>query len=432
MSQTGKIAEVLFEQTIETYESQISMLSLVDIFKPDAKDMQNSGNAIWRTVQQHAPIIEGWDISGLETDIIEETYPALLGTPKNDFVKQRADDLRDMQFWEKRGKQSGKRQASELNKQIASLIALTGSQFYRFESGAADANGYGFVAEAQTILNERQLPTDDQRHFMLNDRDLLKFSKELSGRQTMQGRPEDDAWAKGQIGNNIAEFDIHTGSFLPSILGGVSPDTTTTAAVSDKPEGGTVNSTLSTVTNVDYRLSSLIPVVSNVGYNIGDKVLFDNSGVLVEAIGLDDKTETGQAMTFTIVGLPVSGTEIQVFPKPIAADDVLLTTLEKAYANINTTIEAGATVVRLNIDPIAKTNLFWCKDSIEVVAGEAPIELLNQFGGMKVVSTTMKNGQKMYMAYDGNIDDMTFKYRLFTWYGLTNKNPQANGVAVTY
>ena len=186
MATTGKIAEVLFEQTIETYEHQMQMLDLVDVFKPNGSDMQNSGDVIWRTVQQHAPIIDGWDIGGQQTDIIEETYPALLGSPKNDFVQQNAYDLRDMSFWDKRGKQSGKRQATELNKQIASLIALTGSQFYR----SAAANGYEFIAEAQTILNERQLPCEEQRHFMINDRDMLKFSSELSGRQTMQGRPE--------------------------------------------------------------------------------------------------------------------------------------------------------------------------------------------------------------------------------------------------
>ena len=111
--QTGKIAEVLFEQTIESYEHQMSMLNLVELFKPDASDMQNSGNAIWRTVQQHAPIIEGFDIEGKATGIIEETYPALLGAPQNDFVEMQVDDLRDTSFWDKRGKQSGKRQATE-------------------------------------------------------------------------------------------------------------------------------------------------------------------------------------------------------------------------------------------------------------------------------------------------------------------------------
>jgi hypothetical protein len=37
----------------------------------------------------------------------------------------------------------------------------------------------------------------------------------------------------------------------------------------------------------------------------------------------------------------------------------------------------------------------------------------------------------MYMVYDGSLVDMTFRYRLFVWAGVTVANPQAVGVAVT-
>jgi hypothetical protein len=429
MASTGKIAEVLFESTIDTYEHQMQMLSLVDVFKPNTADMQNAGDVIWRPVQQHAPVIDGWDVSTKETGIIEETYPAFLGDPANDFIEQRADDLRDMRFWERRGEQSGRRQATELNKRIASLIANTGSMFYSFDTSVSKS-GYNFIAEAQALMNERQLPTDDMRYFMLNDRDQLTFSSDLAGRQTLQGRPE-STWNTGQIGQNVAEFDVYTGSFLPNLLGGADPATTTTADVSDKPEGGNVNLATNTVTNVDYRISSAIPVVAAGGYNVGDIVTFSNGVVPVQSVGLADKTPSGQAMTFRIVEVDGIGNTVKVFPKPIAADDGLLTTLEQAYANIDTKILSGASMNRVNTDATKKTNIFWCKNSVEVTSGDAPIQLLNEFGGMKVVSSTMKNGQKMYMAYDGKLDDMTFRCRIFTWYGLTNRNPSANGVAVT-
>jgi hypothetical protein len=422
MASTGKIAEVLFEKTLETYEHQMQLLDLVEHFEPSSADMQNANNFVWRPVQQHAPIINGWDLTGQETDIIEETYPAILGTPANDFFEQRADDLRDMRFWERRGEQSGMRQATELNKRLAELVRDTGSIFYR----STALSGYDFIAEAQAQLNERQV-ADDMRYFVLNDRDNLKFGQDLAARQTLQGRPE-QTWKTGQIGQNVAEFDVYTGSFLPHLVGGADPATTTTAAISEKPEGGSVSAT-GVVTNVDYRLGT-IPVTSSVGYNVGDKVKFSNGGTDVQSIGLADKNPSGQPMTFTVVAIP-DGTTLQVYPKPIALDDAGLTDLEKAYANIDTQITSGADVNRLNTDASAKINAFWCKKSLEVTGGDAPIELLNEFGGMKVISSTMSNGQKMYMAYDGDIDSLTFKCRLFTWYGLTNANPSANGVAIT-
>lgn len=55
---------------------------------------------------------------------------------------------------------------------------------------------------------------------------------------------------------------------------------------------------------------------------------------------------------------------------------------------------------------------------------------MQQFDGKKVMTQTMKNGLNMYMVYDGNINDMSFRYRLFTWYGITVKDPSRVGVAI--
>lgn len=425
MASTGKIVEVLFENSIETYEHQEMMLPLVDFYKPDAADMQNGDNFIWRTVQQHAPIIEGWDMTGNEQEIIEETYPAVLGLPQNDFVQQRADQMRTTKFWEDRGKISGKQQATQLNKAIVTAMKTQGSMYYRSNA----TSGYDFISEAQAIMNERQ-GMHNQRCFMLNDRDTKLFATDLAARQTLQGRPEDEAWTKGQIGANVAEFNVYTGSFLPNLAGGAAVSTTVTGNQSFKPEGGSVDATTGVVTNVDYR-SATIPVAASASYNIGDKVTIDNGGTPVQSIGLADKTATNQDMTFTIIAKP-SGTSIKVSPKPIAADDAALTETELAYANIDTVILNTATVERVNSDASNKTNLFWDKDAVEVLGGTIPAELFKQFDGMMKISHTMSNGQEMYMVYDGNIATMTFRYRLFTWYGITIKDPSRVGVAVTF
>lgn len=421
---SGKIAEVIFEEALETYEHQDMLLNTVSFYEPDGATMQNSGNVIWRPVQQHAPIIPGWDLTGQETGIIEETYPAILGTPSNDFVSQRADDMRDMQFWKRRGQQSGKQQATNLNKAIATAIAVQGSMFYRSNA----ASGYSFIAEAQALMNERQGKMTD-RTFILNDRDNLKFGNDLAGRQTVQGRPE-TTWATGQIGQNVAEFDVYTASFLPNIVGGADPATTVTANQSFAPAAGTSDPVTGLVTNVDYR-SATIPVTASAGYNIGDKVTFANGGVTVKAVGLADKTNTGVAMTFTVVAKP-NATSITVYPKPIAFDDPGLSAVQKAYANVDTRILNAATVNRVNTDASKKANLFFDKDAVEVLGGNIPANLFKEFDGMKVINATMKNGQKMYMVYDGKLDDLSLRFRLFTWWGVTIKDPSRCGVAVTF
>lgn len=417
---TGKTVEVLFEKTKEMYEHQMQMLDLTMYEEPDGGALQNSGNVIWRPRQQHRPILEGWDLTGDETGIIEETYPAILGTPKNDFIKQRADNMRDQTFWERAGEQSGLKQATELNKGIANAIAIQGSLFVRSNA----TSGYNFIAEAQAVMNERE-SFNSGRNFMLNDRDNLTFGGDLAGRQTLQGRPE-DTWKTGQIGQNIAGFDVYTGSFLPNLVGGANPATTVTGNQSFVPEGGSVDTATGIVTNVDAR-SADIPVAASASYNVGDKVTI---GAL-QSVGLADKTPTGQLMTFSIVAKP-DGTTITVYPKPIAADDAALSDLEKAYANVDTTIVNADTVDRLNIDATNKTNLFWDKAAVEVLGGTIPANLFSEYDGMKVVSDTMANGQTLYMVYDGQIEDMSFRYRLFTWYGITVCDPANCGVGVTY
>ena len=415
-TQSGKIAEVFFESVLDTYEDQTMLVDKTQVFKPEDSTMQNSGNVIWRPVEQHAPIIEGFDITSQEQQIIEETYPAFLGTPKNDFVSQRIDDLRDMTFWERRGKVAGRQQATELNKGIANLINTSGSMYY--ESNAT--SGFNFISEGQALMNERQ-GLQTERCYILNDRSTQKFGEDLAGRQTIKGRPA-DTWSTGQIGSSVAEFNVYTGSFLPTVNAS-SGSTTTTATFSGKPEGGTVAASTFIVTNVDYRTAT-IAVTASAGFAVGDKVTFAN----VNAVGLADKTDTDLLMTFSIVSIP-NGTSVEIFPKPIALDDAGLDVTEKAYANVNTQIVSGAAMLAVNTTG-GRANLFYDNDAIEVLGGNVPMELMGEFDGMKVISETMSNGLNMYMVYDARLDDLRLRYRLFTWYGLTARDPSRMGVSV--
>jgi hypothetical protein len=421
---SGKIAIQMFEDWLETYQTQKMLLPLVNHWIPDAADLQNAGNQIWRPVQQHAPVIEGWDLTDDETGIIQQQYPAVLGTPYNDYVSQRIDDMRDMQFWKERAKTSARRQASYLNSKIASAMALQGSLHIRSDA----SSGFDYISEAQALMNERQL-VDNGRHFLLNDRNTQRFAENLAGRQTLQGRP-DETWKSGQIGKNVAQFDVHTGSFLPLLTGGASPATTVTGNQSFAPVAGTVDTTTGVVTNTDSRTAT-IAVAASASYNIGDKVYFTNSGTPVYAVGLDDKVVTSSPMTFTIVAKP-NGTSVTVMPRPIAINDGALSALQQAYGNINTTILNGAVMVRTNIDASARTDLFWDKDAVEVIGGALPAQMFQELSGKKVITENMDNGQPVYMVWSGDVDKLTFSWRLFTWYGITVANPSAVGVATTY
>ena len=418
----GKIAEVMFEDLLESIDDQTAIADNCQRFEPSASDMQNSENAIWRPVEQQSNIFKGWDATGKESGIIQETYPSVLQEPSNALVEMRADKLRDLDFWRRQGKRDGKQMVVEQNLEICNAIMNQGSLFYR----SAETDGFSFLSEAQVTMNEQQR-FETNRHFYLNDRANQKFGKELAGRQTLQGRPE-EVWANGQIGQNIAGFDsVNTASFLPTLGGGVD-GSTVTGDQSFKPEGGSVTTT-GIVTNVDYRYAQ-IPVAIGGNFEIGDKVVFSNGADKVMAVGSSTKQNTNEPRTFTVVGVP-STTLIEIFPKPIAYDDPGLTDLEKQYANINTQILNLATVDCVNTDAAVKTNLFFDKDAVEIVSGTIPAQLFGEYNGHKVISETMKNGQPIYMIYDANMINMNFRYRVFSWYDVVIKDPMRCGVAIS-
>lgn len=417
---TGKIAEVMFESTLETIEDQHMLADTCTMFQPDAGKLQDAGDVIWRPVEQQAVIQDGDDLTGQETGIIEETYPSILGVTKSDFVKQSMRDSRDMGFWERRGQRSGRQMVTTLNTAIADAIKTQGSGFYRSDA----ASGFTFISEAQAMLNEEQRSTG-KRNFILNDRSSQKFAQDLAGRQTLQGRPE-EVWNKGQIAQNVAEFDVYTGSFLSNLTGGALAGVTVDGAQSFAPEAGSVDLTTGQVTNVDYRVAN-VSVSSSAGLNVGDKITFAG----VNAIGNSDKNDANRLKTFTVVGKP-DATTISIYPKPIAFDDAALSTIEKAYANVNTTLADAAAVTRLNSDASAKSNIFYDSDAVEVVTSAMPADLFSQFAGFKVIQSTTKGGLPLYMVYDGRIDDLSFRYRIFSAWGVTIADPQRCGVAIDY
>jgi len=317
----------------------------------------------------------------------------------------------------RRGKAAAKKLSADQNQRIASLVTSTGSLFSRTATA-----GYDFLATPEAIMDERQVAAMTGRSFFLNPRTHQRIASDLASRGTLSGRPE-GAYAKSMVGADIAGFDVYRSAYLPTLAGGAAPVATVLTTVSQKPEGLTTVGGVNV--NVDYRLGTVVLAAGKGAlYSVGDRISFAG----VKSLGMLDKTNTGQDMTFTIMS--ISTDTIGVYPKPIALNDAALSVDEKAYANIATQITAGTTVTRLNIDTLAQTNAFWANDSIEIIGGSAPLDYLGQLDGMEIMESTLASGTKLFMAYQGSIDDFSLKCRMFTWYGLCNKRPDANGIAI--
>ena len=414
---TLKTIIAFYDDALKQLNDDFTYASRVDVDSIEPGRLQNANDIYWRNVEQQRPIIEGWDLTGQETGTIEQGYPLQLEDPKNDFMEYRIDDLRDRGFMSRAAMASAKKQNSYLNKRIAEVVANTGTLTY--ESSSA---GFDFVAEADTLMTERGAYRDMGSSFFLNPRTNQVMASDLASRSDLSGRPE-TAYGTAMIGKNVAGFDLFRAPTYGTIPARVNATGGTVSAdVTEVPEGFTTSG--GSIVNVDYRVGAIpLGLGEGANFQVGDVITVSG----VNALNVMDKTDTGQLMTFRVVSIDTD--TLNVYPKPIAADQAGITDEQAAYANISTAITSGATVAATNVNG-GNANSFWANDSICVVNGRQPFEILNEFDGMKVVSETLDNGLDLYMAYDANLATVNARVRLFTRWGLVNKDPARNGNAI--
>ncbi len=408
-----------YDDVLKQLNDEFSYIDRVEVDTIEPSRLQNANDIYWRNVEQQRPIISGWDLTGQETGTIEQGYPLQLEDPKNDLMEWRIDDLRDRGFMERASRASAKRQNAELNKRITNLVADTGTLSYE-----SSTSGFDFVAEADTLMTERGAYRDMGASFFLSPRVNQVMASDLASRTLYPDNRSEAAYNSAMIGQNVAGFDIFRAPTYGTIPARVNATGGTVASdVTEVPEGFT-NVGTNSIQNVDYRVGD-IPLGAGEGANfqVGDIITVAG----VNAVNVMDKTDTGQLMTFRVVDINTD--TLSVYPKPIAADQAGITTEQAAYANISTSIDSGATVSAVNANG-GNANSFWANDSICVVNGRQPFEVLNEFEGMKVVSQTLDNGLDLYMAYDANLATVNARVRLFTRWGLVNKDPSRNGNAI--
>ena len=419
---SGKIIATFFDKAVEQLNKNTLLGKMVEVDTIDTSTAQNASDVYWRNVEQQAPLLEGRDLTGQITDVIEQTYPLTIEDPKNDYFGLNTSELRDEGFMERRVRAAVSKLNTDLENRIMKVATQQGSIYY--ETPSTD---FDFVAEADTIMTERQLYDGEGRSFLLSPRDNQQVAGNLASRTLYPDNRSEYAYDTALVGQNVAGFDVYRNMYAGTITGNTA-STTTTATLNFKPEGAVVTG-VDTKTNTDYRTAD-IPVTASASFNVGDVIEMGTN-----AVTMNDKVDTGELMTFKVVAIP-DGTTLRVFPKPIAWEqrpvtqggNGALTAAEAAYANVDGEVASGATINTVNTTAgTKKVSSFMANDAICVVNGSEPLELLNEFGGMKVDKATLDNGVDLYIAYDATVSSLNTEIRLFTRYGVTAKDPSRIG-----
>lgn len=415
--QQPKEIVVFFDEVIESFESNNIMATEAGVFRTDARTQQNSNDTIWRPEEQIGDIQKGLDQTGNYGDVLELSVPTRLAQIDNDVFNLDALQLRDRRFMEKRAKASGRKLASGINVALANKVALTGTLVIDL---TAAPSGYGDLAQAETRMDQLQIPIDADRKMFLNSTDYAGMAADLAAKQTGTWKLGDDTRSKSMIGD-WAGFDTFRTNFLP-----VQPRSTATITTA----GAQFHVPLAFTTAageeipLDNRGMNL-EVDTTVGVNLGDS--FTVAGVF-EVSGID-KQQTPNLRTFRVVDI-VDGTNLTIYPRVIPVDQIGtgLTRAQGTYANTNTEIPAATVLSFINTAATGRnTNVFWRQGSVEVVAGELAWDQ-DLFPGATFMSETLDSGVTLVMMIQGDTRSGVSDIRVTTHYDTVNLCPEQNGI----
>lgn len=419
----GQMITYAIDEVVETVTNLTPMAERVNKYTPAGAAMQRSGNTVWMPVEQEAPTQRGWDLTDKATDLLELSVKVNLNEPDNDFFQLRADEVRDEHTLRRRIQASAKKLANNVETEIARQAAEMGSLVVTSTApiGEPAKSGWDFIAEAESLMFARELNRSSGVSFFFNGDDYRRAGKDLAGKD-VYGRIQDDAYRSGTIQKQVAGFDdVLRSPKMPTLVASTVTGVTVSGAQKFKPEAYHID-TDGNKENVDNRIA-VVNVSSGTGFKRGDKISFAG----VKFLSQMAKNVLVQDATFSVVA--VNGNALTITPKPVALDDTSLTAEQRAYANVNTSLAAGAAISVLNTDTV-QTNVFWADDSIRLVSQPIPLEH-ELFSGMKSRSFSIPNvGLNGVIAFQGDINILGGKCRIALWYAASAVRPEAIGVGL--
>jgi hypothetical protein len=262
------------------------------------------------------------------------------------------------------------------------------------------------------------------RYVALSSRSYNGMAADLAIRQTMQGKPT-TAYEKSYVGE-VAGFETYKMDYANRILGNATPvgDITINGANQYYVPRATSTAGTGETANVDNRYQSLnVTLASGAVLRVGDA--FTLAGV--NAVHHITKGDTGQLKTFRVISITSGGgtagnNTIVISPAIVSGQGGSAAELQ--YQNVTATPANGATVTTINVDN-ADINVFWQKDALEILPGRYSIPAN---AGVEVMRGSTDQGLELVMQKFYDINTAVTKYRLDTFFGVVNKQPEMSGI----
>lgn len=401
---------VLFDQVLEKFDSDNTVAKQAARFSQSGTQMQRRGDTVWRPQPQISTTVDGLDITSNIGSITQMSVPSTLSTISNVPWELDALEMRDKIYRDRKSTSAAQALSAKINRAMANNVLTWGSLTVDV---TAALSGYDDVSLADALMVENDV-LGDSKTMVLNPRDYNRMAGNLASR-TLQARSE-KALDSTQVGD-IAGFNTFKTSFSPSLTAAAGA-ATCTGAQRYVPVSTSTAATGETE-NVDNRTMNLV-VSTTASMKAGDKFTV----ATVNAVSHINKNDTGQLKTFTIVAV-VDGTNLTISPPCIVGDAT--SDAEDDYANCSVAFPNLGALTFLNTTD-AQTNVFFMNDSIEVFGGRLAFD--EDMAGVAVRRQMTDSGIEIIFAKQGDVKTGKSTYRLTMFYGVTNLNPEMNGILI--
>lgn len=417
----SKEEKVAFDQVLEGFNDSVVATKMANVYITDQTTMERTGDIIWRPQPYIMTSYDGNDMSANFKDVTQLSVPAVIDSQKVVPYTLTARQLRDQLQEGRLGDGARQKLGSDINVSLTSVAATYGSVFVKRPAAAA---GFDDLAQADALFTEQGIP-EMARVMGLSPRDYNNMASNLAKPQTSGLQKTATAFEKAFLGD-VAGFDTYKLNYatrLAAAVPGAGVTITNVLPLYYTPVAATLTAGRGWL-NVDNRFQTISITVGAAGaLKVGDS--FTIAGI--NAVHHITKQDTGQLKTFRIVeivsgGGTVGANTVKICPPIISNGGG--TPAEAQYQNVASTPTNGLTLTFLNTTA-GYVNPFWQGGAMEILPGRlAPATE----SGLAVMRGTTDDGIELVMTRQGEINDLSTKYRFDTIYGCNCLNPEMAGV----
>lgn len=426
----NKEERVAFENLLEGFNDALVLSRNVSIYNTDQTMMERTNNVIWRPQPYIATSLSN---AGVGTDITsvggyasytQLAVPASINQTRTVAFELNAQELRDALQEQRLGNSAKQKLASDINVSVLNIAANQGTLVVKRTSAAGASSGFDDVAQCEAIFNEQGI-MDGDRYLALNTRDYNGLANDLAKASRSFGNQKSDkAYERAYVGM-VASFDIYKLDYAVRLGAGSATATINTTDAGANyyiPKAISTSPTTAERLNVDNRFQSLTVAVSAGALAAGDA--FTIAGI--NAVHHITKGDTGQLKTFRVISAsaPAAGNQAIVISPPLITNQVANAASAQNQNCVANTKATNASITLLNT-AAAPVNCFWHKDAIEILPGRYS---LPDNAGVAVMRGSTDQGLELVMTKRFDQNTLTTKYRVDTFYGVVNKQPEMSGI----